>query len=154
MKKILVTGVLLMATFNLQAQNFGSISKILDKLEANTKTQKEYDNYNIEGKKFFVLVNADDHSERHIIEFLPENKVQIIELIDDKKTGDQFSNIFNGDIVRNHNSISVRADILEGEKIAMPKVYNLLLNFYKGYWYLIDINTREKWLETHYLDKK
>ena len=154
MKKILVTSALLVATFNLHAQNFGAISRILDKLEANSRSQKEYDDFNLEGKKFFVLVDAADHSERHIIEFLPENKIQIIELIDDKNTGDHFSNLFNGDIIRNHNSISIRADILEGKKIPMPKVYNLLLNFNKGYWYLVDINTGEKWLETHYLDKK
>lgn len=154
MKKILLTGVLFVATFNLHAQNFGAINKILDKLEKNSKSDKEYDDFKLEGKKFFVLADAPDHSERHIIEFLPDNKVQIIELIEDKKTGDNFSNIFNGDIIRNHNNISVRADILEGKKIPMPKVYNLLLNFSRGYWYLVDINTSEKWLETHLLDKK
>ena len=154
MKKILFTSTLFLAAFSMQAQSFDSISQILDKLEANHKTPKEYDDYTLEGKKFFVLADAADHSERHIIEFLPDNKVQIIELIDDKKTGDHFSNLFNGDMIRNHNSISVRADILEGKKISMPKVYNLLLNYYRGYWYLIDINTGEKWLETHYLDKK
>lgn len=154
MKKILFTSALFVAALNLHAQNFGSISKILDELEANQKSAKEYDEYTLEGKKFFVLVDDADHSERHIIEFLPQNKVQVIELIDDKKTGDHFSNLFNGDVVRNHNNISVRADSLEGKKIPLPKVYNLLLNFYKGYWYLIDINTGEKWLEAHYLDKK
>jgi hypothetical protein len=154
MRKILLAGALIVATYNLHAQNFTSISKILDKLEANNKSQKEHDDYNLEGKKFFILVDEADHSERHIIEFLPDNKVQIIELIDDKKKGDYFSNIFNGDLIRNHNSLSVRADTLEGKKMPVPKVYNLLLNFHKGYWYLVDINTGKKWLETHYLDKK
>ena len=154
MKKLLFAGILLGSIFTLKAQNASSLSKILDKLEANDKPQKDYDDYILEGKKFFVLVNAEDHSERHIIEFLPNNKVQIIELIDDKKTGDTFSNIFNGDILRKHNSISVVGDILEGKKIPVPKVYNLLLNYYDSYWYLIDINTGEKWLETHYLQKK
>lgn len=153
MKKIIFSALLIVATSQLKAQNFGAINKILDKLAANNKTPKEYDDYSLENKKFFALVDAPDHSERHIIEFLPENKVQIIELITDKKTGEDFSNIFNGDINRNHNHISVRADILEGQKIPVPKVYNLLLNFYKGYWYLVDINTGEKWLETHYLEK-
>ncbi|WP_417430463.1 hypothetical protein [Halpernia sp.] len=153
MRKILVSAFILFSFCLFSAQNFKLINKILDKLETNNKSQKEYDNYNLEGKKFFVLVDAPDHSERHIIEFLADNKVQIIELIDDKKMGDNFSNIFNGDILRKHNSISVRGDILEGKKIPIPKVYNLLLNYYKGYWYLLDINTGEKWLETHYLEK-
>ncbi|SEF66258.1 hypothetical protein SAMN05421847_0571 [Halpernia humi] len=151
MKKILAFAFLIFSVGAVNAQNFGLINKILDKLENNNKSQKDYDDYKLEGKKFFVLVDAPDHSERHIIEFLPDNKVQVIELIDDKKTGDSFSNIFNGDIMRKHNSISVRADILEGVKIPVPKVYNLLLNFYRGYWYLIDVNTGEKWLETNYL---
>lgn len=151
MKKILAFAFLIFSVGAVNAQNFGLINKILDKLENNNKNQKDYDDYKLEGKKFFVLVDAPDHSERHIIEFLPDNKVQVIELIDDKKTGDSFSNIFNGDIMRKHNSISVRADILEGVKIPVPKVYNLLLNFYRGYWYLIDVNTGEKWLETNYL---
>jgi hypothetical protein len=154
MKKTLITSALFFAAFQVQAQESGSLAQILDKLEKNHKTAKEYDEYNLEGKKFFVLVDAPDHAERHIIEFLPDNKVQIIELIDDKKTGDHFSNLFDGDVIRNHNSISVRADILEGKKIPMPKVYNFLLDYYKGYWYLVDINTAEKWLETHYLEKK
>lgn len=151
MKKILAGAVLIFSTCAVNAQNFGLINKILNKLENDNKTQKDYDDFNLEGKKFFVLADDADHSERHIIEFLPENKVQVIELIDDKKTGDTFSNLFNGDILRKHNSISVRADILEGEKIPVPKVYNLLLNFYRGYWYLVDVNTGEKWLETNYL---
>lgn len=142
-----------MTAINLHAQDFNSISNILDKLEANNKSDKEYDRFQLKGKKFFVLVDAADHSERHIIEFLSDDKVQVIELIKDKKTGEDFSNIFSGDLIRNHNSISVRADILEGEKIPISKVYNLLLNYSKGYWYLIDINTGDKWLETHYLDK-
>lgn len=154
MKKIVVGAALIFSTVSLQAQNYGLINKILDKLESNNKNQNEYDNFTLENKKFFVLVDDADHSERHIIEFLPNNKVQVIELIDDKSTGDHFSNIFNGDMIRNNNSISIRADILEGEQIPLPKVYNLMLNFSKGYWYLIDINTREKWLETHYLTEK
>lgn len=154
MKKIVVGAALIFSAVSLQAQNYGLINKILDKLESNNKNQNEYDNFTLENKKFFVLVDDADHSERHIIEFLPNNKVQVIELIDDKSTGDHFSNIFNGDMIRNNNSISIRADILEGEQIPLPKVYNLMLNFSKGYWYLIDINTREKWLETHYLTEK
>ncbi|MGS0748716.1 hypothetical protein [Halpernia sp. GG3] len=153
MKKILLTSILFMTAINLHAQDFNSISNILDKLEANNKSDKEYDRFQLKGKKFFVLVDAADHSERHIIEFLPNDRVQVIELIKDKKTGEDFSNIFGGDVIRNHNSISVRGDILEGKKIPISKVYNLLLNYSKGYWYLIDINTGEKWLETHYLDK-
>lgn len=151
MKKIVVGFVLILSAGSLSAQNFGALNKILDKLESNSKTQIEYDNYKLEGKKFFVLAEDAEHSERHIIEFLADNKMQLIELIEDKQTKDKFSNIFNGDIVRNHNNISVRADVLEGEKIPLPKVYNLLLNFSNGYYYLVDINTGEKWLETKYL---
>lgn len=154
MKKILICALFAAITISVRAQNFDSFSKILDKIETNNKTVKNYDNYVLEGKNFVVLTNAADHSERHVIQFLSDNKVQIVELIDDKKTGDHFSNIFSGDVVRNHNKLSVRADVLEGQKIPVPKVYNFLLNFYNGYWYLVDINTNEKWVEANLLEKK
>ena len=37
--------------------------------------------------------------------------------------------------------------------MSYPLTYNLLLSHRKGYYYFTNINTREKWIEIHYLDK-
>lgn len=77
----------------------------------------------------------------------------MIEIIEDKSTKQEYSNIFTGDVVRNHNAVSVRLDKLEEKAMSYPLTYNLLLGYRKGYYYLTNINTREKWIEIHYLDK-
>jgi hypothetical protein len=77
----------------------------------------------------------------------------MIEIIEDKSTKQEFSNIFTGDVVRNHNAVSIRLDKLEGKAMSYPLTYNLLLSHRKGYYYFTNINTREKWIEIHYLDK-
>ena len=70
----------------------------------------------------------------------------MIEIIEDKSTKQEFSNIFTGDVVRNHNAVSIRLDKLEDKAMSYPLTYNLLLSHRKGYYYFTNINTRENGL--------
>ncbi|WP_407480773.1 hypothetical protein [Elizabethkingia meningoseptica] len=151
MKKIFLTFTLISAGIFIQAQSYGAIIKKLDRL-GNELSGKDYDDFILEGKKFITVKDSTDHSEKHIMEFRPNNAVTLIEIIEDKSTRQEYSNIFSGDVVRNHNAISVRFDKLEGKTMSYPLAYNLLLGHRKGYYFLTNINNREKWIETHYLE--
>ncbi|MCT3921915.1 hypothetical protein HZP94_01690 [Elizabethkingia anophelis] len=152
MKKILLVLTLISAGTIVQAQSYGAIIKKLDRLSSEN-SGKDYDEFILEGKKFITVKDSTDHSEKHILEFRPNNQVTMIEIIEDKSTKQEYSNIFTGDVVRNHNAVSVRLDKLEEKAMSYPLTYNLLLGYRKGYYYLTNINTREKWIEIHYLDK-
>ena len=76
-------------------------------------------------------------------------------MFDDKATGQTSSNVFSGDIVRSkHNIISLRADQLEGRKIAIPITKTLLLTMQKKILYLIDVNSKERWIEESAINRK
>ncbi|WP_309762551.1 hypothetical protein [Chryseobacterium sp. SORGH_AS_1175] len=52
-----------------------------------------------------------------------------------------------GDIVRKNNIVSLRADKLENKKIPMPVTKTLLLTKQDNILYLIDVNTRDRWID-------
>lgn len=136
------------------SQNFGAINEILEKIENRHKKMTDASDYNINNKKFVLLEEFPDHSERHILEFGADDKITLIELIDDKATGQTYSNIFSGDFMRKRNAISVRANYLEGKQIASPIIYNLYLMNANNMWYLKDINNSKRWIENNKLIKK
>ena len=135
-------------------QNFGAINEILEKIENKYKKMTDASDYTINNKKFVLLEEFSDHSERHILEFGADDKITLIELIDDKATGQTYSNIFSGDFMRKRNAISVRANYLEGKQIASPIIYNLYLMNANNMWYLKDINNSKRWIENNKLIKK
>lgn len=151
MKKLLIA-VGITAAVSASAQKLSSINRVLDKIAAPTLEQQA--KYPLEGKTFFTTVDLADHSERHILEFQSDNKITLIELIEDKQTGNNFSNIFTGDVMRKENQISVRADKLENRLIAIPVVHNFLLRNSRGVWYLKDINTGKQWREAQIIKKR
>lgn len=136
------------------SQNFGDINEILEKIENKYKKMTDGSDYTINNKKFVLLEEFSDHSERHILEFGADDKITLIELIDDKATGQTYSNIFSGDFMRKRNAISVRANYLEGKQIASPIIYNLYLMNANNMWYLKDINNSKRWIENNKLIKK
>ena len=109
------------------SQDYSGLNKILEKIEQKGKKIKDASSYDIKGKKFVLVEDFEDHGERHILEFNADGTLTMIELIDDKASGKSFSNIFTGDYIRKRNAISVRANFLEGKKIAMPISKNLYL---------------------------
>lgn len=153
MKKLFIlTGIISASFFN--AQSYSAINDLLQKIEAKHAKMIDASDYTVNNKKFVLIEDFDDHSERHILEFNADNTLTLIELIDDKETGKSYSNIFTGDFVRKRNAISVRADLLEGKKIVRPLVYNLYIMKANDIWYLTDINSKKRWIENNNIIKK
>ena len=152
MKKLFIF-LLFISTLGLKAQ-YGSVNAILDILEAKKGLNKNLSDVNIDDVKFIIIKDFDDHTERNFI-IIKGNKATYVEVFDDKQTGETSSNVFSGDIVRSkHQIISLRADQLEGEKIPIPITKTFLMTQQKKILYLIDINTKERWIEESSINKK
>lgn len=152
MRKFLI-GMLLFGTLGLKAQ-YGTLNAILDKLEARKGINQNLEAVNIDNKKFVFIKDEADHTERDFI-VIKGNNATYVEVFDDKATGESSSNVFSGDIVRKKNIVSLRADVLEGKKIPMPVTKTLLLTKQDNILYLIDVNTRDRWIdEASYAKKK
>ena len=152
MKKLFIF-LLFISTLGLKAQ-YGSVNAILDILEAKKGLNKNLSDVNIDDVKFIIIKEFDDHTERNFI-IIKGNKATYVEVFDDKQTGETSSNVFSGDIVRSkHQIISLRADQLEGEKIPIPITKTFLMTQQKKILYLIDINSKERWIEESSINKK
>ena len=152
MKKIFFCFLCLSLGYS-KAQSYTSINDLLDRIEREEKINNNTELYSIAGKKFVLIKDTPDKTQRYIVE-LKEDTSTLIEIEDDKNTGESVSKIYSGDVLRKRDIVSIRADKLEGKKIGMPVVYTFVLNFRKNIWYLTDTNTGERWIETHYLEKK
>lgn len=152
MKKIFF-GMLLVAFGLGKSQSYASINTTLERLEkeeyANTNTEL----FEIEGKKFILMKDFADHSERHFLE-IRNNQSTVVLVNDDKKSGEIASKIYSGDVLRRKNVVSVRLDHLEKKQIGMPLTYTFVLNYKKNIWYLIDTATGERWIESVNFEKK
>ena len=144
MKKILALAAIALS-ISVSAQ-FGTVDKILDRLEANMGVNKTIIEDNIENKRFVNIKDFEDHTERNFI-LLNGNNATFVEMFDDKSTGETSSNVFSGDVKRKKNIISLRCDKLEGEKIALAVVKTLYLTKQEDILYLLDVNSRERWIE-------
>ena len=123
-------------------------------MEERKGINKNLINVNIDDTKFVFIKDFDDHTERNFI-VLKGSQATYVEVFDDKQTGETSANVFSGDIVRSkHQIISMRADKLEGKKIPIPITKTFLLTEQKKILYLIDINTRERWIEERSINKK
>ncbi|KUJ51248.1 hypothetical protein [Chryseobacterium sp. JAH] len=139
--------------FALKAQNYGAINEILDRLEERKGINQHLENVSIEDKKFVLIKDFEDHTERSFI-ILKGKEATYVEMFDDKSTGQSTSNVFSGDIIRKKNIISLRADKLENKKIPIPVSKTLLLTKQKDIIYLIDINSRDRWIDEESYSKK
>ncbi|CAH0284136.1 hypothetical protein MP478_11265 [Chryseobacterium sp. WG14] len=151
MKKFLI-GILFLGTLGLKAQ-YGTLDAILTKLEERKGINQNLDNVNIDNKKFVFIKDETDHTERDFI-IIKGNDATYVEVFDDKATGESSSNVFTGDIIRKKNIISLRADKLEDKKIPLPVTKTLMLTKQKDILYLIDVNTRDRWIDEESYSKK
>ena len=153
MRKTLFILLFVLSGLGLKAQ-YGTISAILDELEERRGINKNLKDVNLDNSKFVLIKDFEDHTERNFI-VIKGNLATYVEMFDDKQTGKSTSNVFSGDVVRSqHNIISLRADKLEGERIAMPVTKTLMLTKQKKVLYLIDVNTKDRWIEEGALNKK
>lgn len=152
MRKILI-GILFFGTLGLKAQ-YGTLNEILNRLEVRKGINQNLERVNIDNKKFVFIKDEADHTERDFI-IIKGNNATYVEVFDDKATGESSSNVFTGDIVRRKNIISLRADKLENKKVPMPVTKTLLLTKQDDILYLIDVNTKARWIdEASYSRKK
>lgn len=151
MRKLLI-GTFLLGTLGLKAQ-YGTLNEILNRLEQRKGINQHLENVNIDNKKFVFIKDEADHTERDFV-IIKGNNATYVEVFDDKATGESSSNVFTGDIIRKKNIISLRADMLENKKIPMPVTKTLLLTQQDNILYLIDVNTRDRWIDEASYSKK
>lgn len=151
MRKFLI-GIFLLGTLGLKAQ-YGTLNEILNRLEQRKGINQYLENVNIDNKKFIFIKDETDHTERDFI-IIKGNNATYVEVFDDKATGESSSNVFTGDVIRKKNIISLRADMLENKKIPMPVTKTLLLTQQDNILYLIDVNTRDRWIDEASYSKK
>ncbi len=153
MKKLLLLFLFVLTSALVYAQ-YGTINAILDRLEERRGLHQNLKNISLEDVKFVFIKDFEDHTERNFI-ILKGKNATFVEMFDDKATGTTNSNVFSGDAVRsNRNVISVRFDQLEGKKIPVPVTKTLLLTQQQKILYLIDLNTKERWIEESALNRK
>lgn len=153
MKKLIFSIVFCISTLGLNAQ-YGTINAIIQKLEEKRGINQNLSDVNIDNRKFVLIKDFEDHTERSFI-IIKGNLLTYVEMFDDKKTGESSSNVFSGDIVRpKSNLISLRADKLEDIKIRLPVTKTLLMTKQKKILYLIDINSKERWIEESAINQK
>ncbi|MBL1223161.1 hypothetical protein JET18_20115 [Chryseobacterium sp. L7] len=151
MRKFLI-GILFFGTLGLKAQ-YGTLNEILNRLEERKGINQNLESVNIDNKKFVYIKDEADHTERDFI-IIKGNEATYVEVFDDKATGESSSNVFTGDIVRRKNILSLRADKLENKKVPMPVTKTLLLTKQDNILYLIDVNTKARWIDEASYSKK
>lgn len=146
MKKLGIVVFLLVASLSVKAQ-YGTLDAILTRLEERKGINQNLKDVSIDDKKFVLVKDFDDHTERSFVVIKGKNAT-FVEVFDDKQTNESTSNVFSGDVVRsNKNIISLRCDMLEGKKIPIPITKTFLLTKQKDIVYLVDTNTRERWID-------
>jgi len=151
MKKLFI-GILFLGALSLKAQ-YGSMNEILTILEEKKGINQHLENESVDNKKFVLIKDAEDHTERDFI-IIKGNNATYVEVFDDKATGESSSNVFTGDIIRKKNIISLRANMLENKKVPIPVTKTLLLTKQKDILYLIDVNTKDRWIDEASYSKK
>lgn len=152
MKKAIVFLLFLFSTLGVKAQ-YAEIDRILTFLEER-KGIKNVTNADLDNQKFILVKDFDDHTERNLVIF-NGNKVTYVEMFDDKASGEISSNVFSGDMVKNNKGvISIRCDVLEGKKIPVAVTKTFLPHEQRKIIYLVDMNTKERWINEKYFGKK
>ncbi|KMQ60581.1 hypothetical protein ACM40_12470 [Chryseobacterium sp. BLS98] len=151
MRKLLI-GVLFFGTLGLKAQ-YGTLNEILNRLEERKGINQHLEKVNVDNKKFIFIKDAEDHTERDFI-IIKGKEATYVEVFDDKATGESSSNVFTGDIIRKKNILSLRADKLENKKVPLPVTKTLLLTKQDDILYLIDVNTKDRWIDEASYSKK
>ncbi|MCU7541553.1 hypothetical protein OKE69_03015 [Riemerella anatipestifer] len=152
MKKIIALGFIV-ASLGIKAQNFGTLNAILDRLEERRGFNQDLSGVSLDGKKFISIKDFEDRTEREFIVFT-NDKVNYIELLDAKPDNKTTSKVYDGDFIRKKNIVSIRADKLEGQKIPIAVTKTLMLNREKEILYLIDINTKQRWIDEQSITKQ
>ena len=146
--------VLLMGFSTFASAQYGSINAILTKQEQRKGINQKLEKLDVSGKKFIFIEDFEDHTERSFVIINGKN-LTYVEIFDDKADGSSVSNVFSGDVVQSdRNIISIRANLLEGKKIAFPVTKTFFATRQDDMIYLIDINTKKRWIDEISINKK
>lgn len=152
MKKIILFFAIFSFAFSFSqktnTRDYEDINARLDRLLREREVEKRVLNVNLEGKTFVLIQNKGTLVYKYVVSFLADKNINIIELINDTSAQSKTTKLYSGDFVRNNNYISVRADVLEGQKIGIPLTYNFMIQERDGILFLININNNEKWIDT------
>jgi hypothetical protein len=151
MRKFFIGILFIGATFGAKAQ-YGTLNEILNRLEERKGVNQHLESVNIDNKKFVFIKDEADHTERDFI-VIKGKTATYVEVFDDKATGESSSNVFTGDIIRKKNIVSLRADMLENKKVPIPVTKTLLLTKQDNILYLIDVNTKARWIDEESFSK-
>jgi len=152
MKKIILFFTIFLFAFSFgqktNNRNYEDINAKLDRLLHEREVEKRVLNVNLEGKTFVLIQNKGTLVYKYVVSFLADNNINFVELINDTSAQSKTTKLYSGDFVRNNNYISVRADVLEGQKIGIPLTYSFMIQERDGILFLININNNEKWIDT------
>ncbi|MFC6267686.1 hypothetical protein [Frigoriflavimonas asaccharolytica] len=152
MKKIILSFVLISFSILMNAQ-YGSLDAILTKLEQRKGINQPLVKQDISRKKFILIEEFPDHTERSFVIINGKN-LTYVEIFDDKKDGTSVSNVFSGDVLQTRkNIVSIRANLLEGKKIAIPITKTFFATNQDEIIYLVDINTKKRWIDEAFINQ-
>lgn len=147
MKKLFFALMLLLSFHTFIHAQYAVLNEVLNRLEERKGINQNLKDLSIDDKKFILVKDFEDHTERNFV-VIKGNKATYVEVFDDKASGESTSNVFSGDVVRsNKNIISLRCDLLEGKKIPIPITKTFLLTKLNKIIYLVDVNSRERWID-------
>ena len=153
MKKLSAFLLLISFSFFANAQ-YGSLDAILTKLEQRKGINQPTAKIDISGKKFILIEDFPDHTERSFV-VINGKDLTYVEIFDDKADDSSVSNVFSGDVVQSRkNIVSIRADKLEGRKISIPITKTFFATVQDDILYLIDINSKKRWIDEISINKK
>lgn len=145
MKKLILFCLVVLGLQTSYAQ-YSKLNKLLNILEKDLGSKANFENVNIDNKKFVFVKYFDTHTERYILS-LEGEKATYIELFDDKITGKTTSKIYSGDALFTKKGIlSVHCDHLEGQKTPNTITKNFIPAQQRDIIYLIELGTEMRWI--------
>lgn len=153
MKKLGLVVFILLGGLRVNAQ-IGKVYDLLERLEERIQLGRQHlDSVSLSDKKFVLIKDFEDHIERQFIIFKTKS-VTYVEVFDDKQNGQSSSNIFMGDVVRKKDAVSVRLTTLENRRLPIPMSKNLILAKQGELLYLVDANTKDRWMDQEFFEKQ
>lgn len=147
MKALTLLALTVLGTHLCIAQRYAVISNKLDQLAEQRNIDETPIYESLAGKKFISVSENNQVTTKKVIHFDENNKIMVIEIKENGTDNKNFK-VYTGDMVKNDNRISIRADKLEGKTVDVPYTINLMLQQRNGRLFLIDLGNNSKFLPT------
>ncbi len=145
MRRLLLILGIFMAFTTIQAQ-FANANYRLSNLKKKSLGLKSIKKLNLEDKKFVLIKDFSDHTERLILS-VSGDKATFVEVFDDKALEKSSSNVFSGDWIKTDSGVlSFRFDRLEDKPLPLPVAKNFIVLKENSTLVLVDVNTKDRWI--------